>query len=40
MKKIVDVAAAVITRPDGTFLLGQRAPNTFYPGFWEFPAAR
>ena len=40
MKKIVDVAAAVITRPDGTFLLGQRAPNTFYPGFWEFPGGK
>ena len=31
MKKIVHVAAAVITRPDGSVLLGQRAPDTFYP---------
>ncbi|THF61266.1 Nudix family hydrolase [Pseudothauera rhizosphaerae] len=40
MKKIVDVAAGVITRPDGSFLLGQRAPGTFYPGYWEFPGGK
>jgi 8-oxo-dGTP diphosphatase len=40
MKKIVHVAAAVITRPDGSFLLGQRAPDTFYPGYWEFPGGK
>ena len=39
-RKIVDVAAAVITRPDGSFLLGQRAPGTFYPGYWEFPGGK
>ncbi|MCB1909269.1 MAG: Nudix family hydrolase [Rhodocyclaceae bacterium] len=38
--KQVDVAAAVITRPDGSFLLGQRAPGTFYPGYWEFPGGK
>ncbi|QID18857.1 Nudix family hydrolase [Nitrogeniibacter mangrovi] len=40
MKKRVEVAAAVITRPDGRFLLGQRAPGTFYPGYWEFPGGK
>lgn len=40
MTKRVDVAAAVITRPDGSFLLGQRAPGTFYPGYWEFPGGK
>ena len=40
MKKIVDVAAGVITRADGSFLLGQRAPGTFYPGYWEFPGGK
>lgn len=40
MKKIVHVAAAVITRPDGSVLLGQRAPDTFYPGYWEFPGGK
>ena len=40
MKKIVEVAAAVILRPDGSFLLGQRAPDTFYPGYWEFPGGK
>jgi 8-oxo-dGTP diphosphatase len=39
-RKIVDVAAAVITRADGRFLLGQRAPGTFYPGYWEFPGGK
>ena len=40
MKKIVHVAAAVITRPDGSFLVGQRAADTFYPGYWEFPGGK
>lgn len=39
-RKIVHVAAAVITRPDGSFLVGQRAPGTFYPGYWEFPGGK
>jgi 8-oxo-dGTP diphosphatase len=39
-KKIVEVAAAVIERPDGSFLLGQRAADTFYPGYWEFPGGK
>ncbi|RTL57026.1 MAG: Nudix family hydrolase [Rhodocyclaceae bacterium] len=38
--KIVHVAAAVIYRPDGAVLLGQRAPGTFYPGYWEFPGGK
>ncbi len=38
--KIIQVAAAVILRPDGSFLLGQRAPDTFYPGYWEFPGGK
>lgn len=40
MKKIVHVAAAVITRPDGSFLVGQRADDTFYAGYWEFPGGK
>ena len=38
--KLTHVAAAVIQRPDGTFLLGQRAADTFYPGYWEFPGGK
>lgn len=50
-RKQVAVAAAVIFRdgPEGRaqgraqgreFLLGQRAPGTFYPGYWEFPGGK
>jgi 8-oxo-dGTP diphosphatase len=38
--KITDVAAAVILRADGQYLLGQRGPGTFYPGYWEFPGGK
>lgn len=42
--KLTEVAAAVIERPaaDGAteFLLGQRAPGSFYEGFWEFPGGK
>ncbi|MDO9599482.1 MAG: Nudix family hydrolase [Azoarcus sp.] len=39
-RKLVEVAAGVITRADGSFLIGQRAPGTFYPGYWEFPGGK
>ncbi|MDP1652204.1 MAG: Nudix family hydrolase [Rhodocyclaceae bacterium] len=42
--KIVEVAAAVILREDANgqteYLLGQRGPGTFYPGYWEFPGGK
>ena len=37
---LTQVAAAVIERPDGSFLLGQRGPDTFYSGYWEFPGGK
>lgn len=40
MTKRVEVAAGVITGEDGKFLLGQRAPDTFYAGYWEFPGGK
>ena len=36
----VEVAAAVILRADGGFLLGRRPPGGFYPGYWEFPGGK
>lgn len=39
-RKQVEVAAGVLLRDDGCFLLGQRAPGTFYPGYWEFPGGK
>ncbi|MDR3213547.1 MAG: thiamine phosphate synthase [Azoarcus sp.] len=38
--EIVDVVAGVIVSGDGRFLLGQRAPGTFYSGYWEFPGGK
>lgn len=38
--KIVDVGAAVITRPDGSFLLAERPIGKVYAGYWEFPGGK
>jgi 8-oxo-dGTP diphosphatase len=37
---IVEVAAAVLQRPDGSFLLGQRPAGKVYAGYWEFPGGK
>jgi 8-oxo-dGTP diphosphatase len=37
---IVDVAAAVILRADGAYLLAQRPPGKVYAGWWEFPGGK
>ena len=36
----VEVAAAVILRADGRFLLAQRPPGKPYAGYWEFPGGK
>jgi 8-oxo-dGTP diphosphatase len=36
----IEVVAAVITRPDGAFLLGQRPAGKVYAGYWEFPGGK
>lgn len=36
----MEVAAAVILRPDASFLLGQRPPGKVYAGYWEFPGGK
>ena len=38
--KITEVAAAVIERPDGEFLLALRPEGKPYPGYWEFPGGK
>lgn len=38
--KIVEVAAAVLQRPDGTFLLAQRPADKIWAGYWEFPGGK
>ena len=37
---MVEVAAAVMQRPDGAFLLAQRPPGKVYAGYWEFPGGK
>jgi len=37
---IVDVAAAVLLRADGAFLLARRPPGKVYAGWWEFPGGK
>ena len=37
---VVDVAAAILIRPDGKFLLAQRPPGKVYAGYWEFPGGK
>jgi 8-oxo-dGTP diphosphatase len=38
--KIVEVAAAVVQRADGAFLLAQRPAGKVYAGYWEFPGGK
>ena len=37
---MVEVAAAVLQRPDGSFLLAQRPAGKVYAGYWEFPGGK
>ena len=37
---MIEVAAAVIERPDGAFLLAQRPRGKVYAGYWEFPGGK
>jgi 8-oxo-dGTP diphosphatase len=36
----IEVAAAVLQRIDGSFLLAQRPANKVYAGYWEFPGGK
>jgi 8-oxo-dGTP diphosphatase len=37
---VIEVVAAVIERPDGSFLLAQRPAGKVYAGWWEFPGGK
>jgi 8-oxo-dGTP diphosphatase len=37
---VIEVAAAVIERADGSFLLAQRPAGKVYAGYWEFPGGK
>jgi len=36
----VEVAVAVLVRPDGSFLLARRPAGRVYAGYWEFPGGK
>lgn len=38
--RIVEVAAAVLEKPDGSFLLAQRPADKIWAGYWEFPGGK
>lgn len=39
-RKITEVAAGILIRPDGTYLLGSRPEGKPYAGYWEFPGGK
>ena len=40
MRARIEVVAAVLQRPDGSFLLAQRPAGKIYAGYWEFPGGK
>ncbi len=38
--KVVEVAAAVLQKPGGSFLLAQRPADKIWAGYWEFPGGK
>ena len=38
--KVVEVAAAVLQKTDGSFLLAQRPSDKIWAGYWEFPGGK
>jgi 8-oxo-dGTP diphosphatase len=39
-RRRVEVVAAVLQKPDGSFLLAQRPVGKVYAGYWEFPGGK
>jgi 8-oxo-dGTP diphosphatase len=37
---VIEVVAAVLERPDGSFLVAQRPSGKVYAGYWEFPGGK
>ena len=38
--KLVEVSAAVLQKPDNSFLLAQRPKDKIWAGYWEFPGGK
>jgi 8-oxo-dGTP diphosphatase len=39
-ERVIEVAAAVLQKPDGAFLLAQRPEGKIWAGYWEFPGGK
>ncbi len=39
-EEIIEVVAAVLTRPDGEVMLASRPADKIYAGYWEFPGGK
>lgn len=39
-EKLVEVAVAILQRPDGSFLMAQRPQGKDYASYWEFPGGK
>ena len=39
-RKIIEVVAGVLMRPNGDYLLGSRPEGKPYAGYWEFPGGK
>ncbi len=40
MKKVVEVAVAIVTKPNGEYLLASRPDGKGWAGWWEFPGGK
>ncbi len=39
-KAVIDVAAGIVTEPDGRVLMAERPPGKPWAGYWEFPGGK
>ena len=37
---VIEVAASIVSAPDGRVLMAERTPGQVSPGFWELPGGK